>query len=44
MTFEVLKLDKSNEVNNTHSQNIHSISVTCEVSNLDKSNEIKDEQ
>ena len=44
MTCEVLKLDKSNEINNLQPLNIKCISLTCEVLKLDRFNECKDEQ
>ena len=43
-TFEVSKLDKSNEVKFEHPSNILTIYVTFEVSKLDISNEVNDEQ
>ena len=44
VTVEVLKLDKSKEVNDEQSENILDIDVTIEVVKLDKSNEVNDEQ
>ena len=44
VTIEVLKLDKSNEINDEQSENILDIDVTIEVLKLDKFNEVNDEQ
>ena len=44
VTNEVLKLDKSNEVNDEQPLNIWNIDVTFWVLKLDKFNEVKDEQ
>ena len=39
----MLKLDKSNDVNDEQSPNIPCISLTLEILKLDKSNEVNDE-
>ena len=44
MTIEVLKLDKFNEVNDEHPENILSKFVIFEIFKLDISNETKEEQ
>ena len=43
ITLDVLKLDKSKEVNDEQSENISLILVTLDVSKLDKSKEVNDE-
>ena len=43
VTFEVLKFDKSNEINDEHPENIYLILVTDEELILGKSNEFSDE-
>ena len=40
----MLKLDKSNDVNDEQYWNIHPIVLTLEVLKLDKSNDVNDEQ
>ena len=40
----ILKLYKSNEINDEHPENMDSIFVTFDVSKKDKSNEINEEQ
>ena len=44
VTFEVLKLDKSNEINEEQPWNINPILFTFEVLKFDKFNEINEEQ